>query len=230
MSKDIQLVVFDIAGTTVKDNGEIAVAFQLAMAEYGYRLPVEKINPLMGYRKPEAIGIMLREYEKDPAKINDGFIERIHARFLELMVAYYSDTDDLRALPHAEEVFALLKRNNIRIGLDTGFSRQITDVIIRRLGWLNDGKVDHVVCSDEVPAGRPQPFMIQKLMKDAGIADAGKVVKVGDTEVDINEGKNAGCLYTIGITTGAFTREQLLPYSPSFIIDDLEALVNILEL
>src|ERR1044072_4405341 len=105
MKEDVQLVVFDIAGTTVKDNGEIAIAFQKAMAENGYNVPVEKINPLMGYKKPEAIKIMLQEYEEDITMINAGYINTIHDRFLELMVEYYTNTKDLSPLPHAEEVF-----------------------------------------------------------------------------------------------------------------------------
>lgn len=229
MKNEVQLVVFDIAGTTVKDNGEIALAFQQAMAEKGYNIPVEKINPLMGYKKPEAIRLMLLEYEQDITMINAEYINTIHDRFLDLMVEYYTNTNELSPLPNAEEVFVYLKTNGVKIGLDTGFSKEITDVIINRLGWLKDGKIDYVVSSDEVPAGRPQPYMIQKMMKEAGIEDAKKVVKLGDTEVDVNEGKNAGCLYTIGVTTGAFTRVQLEPYEPSFIIDDLKKLIDILE-
>jgi len=229
MKNDIQLVVFDIAGTTVKDNGEIAIAFQKAMAEKGYNVPVEKISPLMGYKKPEAIRMMLEEYETDVAMINAGYINSIHDRFLALMVEYYENTTDLKALPHAEEVFAYLKEHDVKVGLDTGFSSEITNVIVDRLGWLKDGKIDYVVSSDEVPAGRPQPYMIQKMMKEAGIDDPKKVVKLGDTEVDVNEGKNAGCLYAIGVTTGAFTRAQLEPYGPSFIINDLKELITILD-
>jgi phosphonatase-like hydrolase len=228
MNSSIKLVVFDIAGTTVKDNGEIALAFQSALKEKGYEVPVEKINPLMGYKKPEAIKMMLNEYEPDSTKITEAYINSIHSRFLQIMIDYYTHTADLQSLPHAEEVFKKLQENGIKVGLDTGFSSDITNVIVGRLGWLKDGKVDYVVSSNEVPAGRPQPFMIQKMMQAAGIDDARQVVKLGDTEVDINEGKNAGCLYSIALTTGAFTREQLLPYEPSFIIDDLSELIPIL--
>ena len=59
MKPNIALVVFDIAGTTVYDNGEIALAFQKALQASGYEVPVEKINPLMGYEKREAIRKML---------------------------------------------------------------------------------------------------------------------------------------------------------------------------
>ena len=226
---NIKLVVFDIAGTTVKDHGEIANAFKTAMKEKGYEVPVEKINPLMGYKKPEAIKMMLDEYEADAAKVSVDYINSIHERFIQLMVEYYTTTDQLQALPHAENMFAYLKERGVKIGLDTGFSNDITDVIIERLGWLKNGTVDYVVSSNQVAAGRPQPFMIQKMMQSAGIDDAKQVVKLGDTEVDINEGKNAGCLYSIAVTTGAFTKEALMPYNPDFIIDDLNELIEILE-
>lgn len=227
--KDIKLVVFDIAGTTVKDNGEIATAFHDAMKENGYDIPHEKIYPLMGYKKPEAIRMMLQEYEHDVAAITTSYINSIHDRFIALMVTYYKSTDELQPMESAEEIFAWLKSYDIKIGLDTGFSTDITSVIIERLGWLKDKKIDYVVCSNEVPLGRPQPFMIQKMMQAASVTDSKQVVKIGDTEVDINEGKNAGCLYSIGVTTGAFTRAALEPYDPDFIIDDLKELVSILQ-
>ncbi|HRH60832.1 MAG TPA: HAD-IA family hydrolase [Chitinophagaceae bacterium] len=228
MQHNIQLIVFDIAGTTVKDNGEIADAFQQAMHEHGYEIPHEKIYPLMGYKKPEAIRIMLEEYESDASAINAQYINIIHSRFLQLMVQHYATTDELKPLPHAEEIFAHYKNKGVKIGLDTGFSHEITNIIIEKLGWLRDEKIDYVVSSDEVAAGRPHPYMIQKMMAAASITNAKKVVKLGDTEVDINEGKNAGCLFSIGVTTGAFTREALLPYTPDFIIDDLMELIEIL--
>lgn len=226
---NIQLVVFDIAGTTVKDNGEIAISFQNAMKEFGYTIPVEKIYPLMGYKKTGAIKIMLEEFEPDQSLINDEVINSIHDRFVELMVEYYYETTELQPFENAENMFAWLKDRNVKIGLDTGFFTDITNVIIEKLGWLNNGLVDYVVSSDEVSEGRPSPLMIEKMMQQAGITDPKKIIKLGDTEVDISEGKNAGCLYSIGVTTGAFTRKQLEPYEPDFIIDNLDELIGIIE-
>src|SRR4249919_1430201 len=105
MNNDIKLVVFDIAGTTVKDHGEIAVAFHNAMLEKGYDVPEEKIYPLMGYKKPEAIRMMLEEYEPDASKITEDQVNSIHERFVQLMIEYYSITDQLQPLPNAEKVF-----------------------------------------------------------------------------------------------------------------------------
>lgn len=221
MKQRVELVVFDIAGTTVADNGEIAIAFQEALKAFGYDVPLEKINPLMGYAKKEAIKKLLKEFEPDGSKIYSALMNQIHEIFLQKMIEYYS-TDQLRSLPFAEEVFDALKQRNILIGIDT-------DIVIKRLGWIEDKKVDYVISSSEVIAGRPFPYMIEELMMKAKLNDARKVIKVGDTEVDVNEGKNAGCLYSIGITTGAFTREEFAPYEPSFIIDNLKEIITIID-
>lgn len=229
MKYDVDLVVFDIAGTTVKDNGEIALAFQKSMLEFGYEVPVEKVNGLMGYRKTEAIKFLLEEFEINTDKINNRFVNKIHQLFLNEMVNYYRSTDLIALLPNVENVFELLKKNKIRIALNTGFSKEITDVIMERLGWLKDEMVDYVISSSEVAEGRPFPFMIEEIMNIANVPDPRRVVKVGDTEADVHEGKNAGCLYSIAVTTGAFSRRELEVHEPSFIIDDLQELIPIIE-
>jgi phosphonatase-like hydrolase len=228
MKAPVALVVFDIAGTTLRDNNEVALAFQEALQAFGYTVPLEKINPLMGYEKGEAIRRMLKEYEELEVLITPAYIQQIHQQFLSIMVRYYNEAIDLMPLPGVEEVFDRLKESGIKRALNTGFSKTITDVILQRLAWVPE-KVDYVISSSEVPAGRPAPFMIKSLMQQAGVPNAKQVIKVGDTEVDIREGRNAGCLYSIGITTGAFTREALEAYQPDFIIDNLTELLPIID-
>ena len=164
--------------------------------------------------------------EEDKSKITDALVAEIHAEFVQRMIHFYSTTQDLAPLPNVEETFSALREKGIKIALNTGFSRDIADVIIDRLNWNN--KIDLLVASDEVQNGRPYPDMIRKIMHALKIDSPEKVAKVGDTEVDINEGKNAGCKYVIGITTGAFTREALLPYSPTHIIDNIADIIGII--
>ncbi|WP_447640382.1 MULTISPECIES: HAD-IA family hydrolase [Chitinophagaceae] len=226
----VKMVVFDIAGTTMRDTGAIAIAFQKAMAAFDVHIPIEEINPLMGYKKPQAIKIMLETKQESRTKvISDDLVDKIHNCFLEEMIQYYTTASDIEPLPHVEDVFETLQRNGIKVVLDTGFSHDITAVIMDRLGWLKDGLVDMTVSSDEVAAGRPQPYMIQKAMKHFGIEDPKTVIKIGDTEVDVNEGKNAQCLLSIGVATGAFSRAELEPYEPDHILNDLSELIPIIE-
>jgi len=221
----VDLVVFDMAGTTVKDKNFVGLAFQSAMKSRGYEIAVEDINPLMGYEKPIAIKMMLETREHDRSKITEELIGAIHENFVAGMIEFYSTTSEIGPLPHVEETFAALREAGVKIALNTGFSRDIADVIIQRLNWSD--KIDCLVASDEVPYGRPYPDMIEKIKELLQISSSAVVAKVGDTEVDINEGINAGCKYVIGITTGAFTYEQLLPYKPTHIISDIADVIQI---
>jgi phosphonatase-like hydrolase len=221
----VKLAVFDIAGTTVADDNAVAIAFKNAFDVYGYSIKEEDVKPLMGYKKPVAIQIML---EKLGAEFDEELVNDIHDEFEVAMLDHYEYSPDVKAMPGAENVLQNLKEKGIRIALNTGFSKSIADTIVNRLQWIEKGLVDDYIASDEVEEGRPQPYMIQTLMKRAGIDDANEVIKIGDTEVDINEGRNAGCSLVVAVTTGAFTKEQLAPYKPDHIIDDLSQLQSLI--
>jgi len=227
MSK-IALVVFDIAGTTVSDAGNINDCFRDAFAEAGIEVESAEVDTVMGYRKIDAVRIIVEKYSKLEGAENEKLIDSIHTRFNELMVAFYQETETLLPLPYADEIFKWLKERQIKVALNTGFTRVITNALLTRLGWNNHPDIDRVVCSDEVHEGRPASYMIQYLMNELQVSDAKEVVKVGDTEVDIKEGRNAGCGRVIAVTTGAYTRAQLEQYQPDHIIDSLEQLTTIL--
>ncbi|HTR30649.1 MAG TPA: HAD family hydrolase [Puia sp.] len=225
----IQLVVFDIAGTTVRDNGNVAEAFITAFKEYGYDMPVAEVKKVMGFRKMDAIVLLLKKFAPDRAADED-LVHRIHTRFIDRMIKFYMNDETLAPLPHAEQVFRALKQQGIKVALNTGFTRSITDTILHRLRWDDrSALIDQVICSDEVPHGRPCADMIEVLMDDLGVDSPEQVLKVGDTEVDVEEGRNAACGKVVSVTTGAYTREQLQPYRPDFIIDDLQELLPIIE-
>ena len=228
MQHSIELAVFDISGTTVKDNGEITEAFERTFRQKGYEIPKEKIAAVMGYKKTDAIRTLLIEFAEDKSVISESYINEMHDFFIDNMIDYYATTTTLQPLPYVIETFQFLKNNDVKIGLDTGFFSDITRVAIDRLGWLKNDLIDFVLSSNEAKEGRPQPYMIQELMKRANVSDSKKVIKVGDTEVDVREGINANCLYSIAVTTGAYSRESLKLYHPDFIIDSLQELPGLL--
>jgi len=218
----IKLAVFDIAGTTVADDHAVSHAFLNAFESYGYKdVSEEDVNPLMGYKKPVAIRMVL---DKMDIEEDIELEEDIHNEFVTEMMDHYEYSPEVKAMPEAENVFLLLKAKGIKVALNTGFSKDIADVIVHRLQWKERGLIDDYIASDEVEAGRPQPFMIHTLMQRCGVDDPKEVIKIGDTEVDINEGRNAGCSLVVAVTTGAFTKEQLQEYNPDHIIDDLSQL------
>ena len=104
------------------------------------------------------------------------------------------------------------------------FIAVIVDAIVDRLGWLERGLIDFVIASDEVEKGRPFPFMINRLMGMAGVEDSALVIKVGDTMVDIQEGRMSACGLVAAVTTGAYSRTELMAYSPDHVVDSLAEL------
>jgi len=233
MSK-IQLVVFDIAGTTVRDNGQVADAFIKAFREADIAIPEDEVKKVMGFRKMDAVRLLLDKFAPGSP---DALAKSIHDRFIRNMIVFYENDPHLAPQPNAEEVFIRLHEKGIKIALNTGFTRAITETILLRLYWdkgtgnWDNGAdlIDRVICSDEVPFGRPHPDMINSLMAALDIPSAENVLKVGDTEVDVEEGRNAHCGIVVSVTTGAYTRQQLEQYQPDYIIDDLQELISIIE-
>jgi len=183
----------------------------------------------MGFRKMDAIALLLEKFAPD-VKDDHFLIDRIHTRFIDKMIEFYRNDETLAPFPNAESVFSALKAQGIKIALNTGFTRSITDTILHRLRWDDRSPlIDRVICSDEVAHGRPHPDMIKALMDDLSIVSPEAVLKIGDTEVDVEEGRNAACGIVVSVTTGAYTRDQLASYGPDFIIDDLKELLPIIE-
>jgi phosphonatase-like hydrolase len=230
MKNSIKLAVFDMAGTTIKDNSNVATAFQEAFHHHGFdKVTLEEAQEKMGYPKPLAIKDILTENIEDKSLINEELVASIHKDFVKNMIAYYRDTPGIAFMDDAEDVFKQLHKMGIHVGLDTGFSRDITDVILERVGWKDTPLIDITVCSDEVEKGRPFPDMIQVMMDKFGIKNPKEVIKIGDTEVDVNQGHNSGCLMSIGVTTGAFTKEELLKHKPTHIVNSLKEIIPLIK-
>jgi phosphoglycolate phosphatase-like HAD superfamily hydrolase len=96
------------------------------------------------------------------------------------------------------------------------------------LQWKEKGLVDDVIASNEVKKGRPYPYMIEQLMQRAGVSNPMEVAKVGDTTVDIEEGKNAGCAFVIGVTWGAGAIDELEKMNPTHLVTEPSHLPEIL--
>lgn len=223
----IALVVFDIAGTTLHDESNVAKVLQQTIQLAGVTVTLEQVNEVMGYAKPYAIRYLLQQ-QQDSRYGDDTFIQELHGRFVADMKAHYANNPAVREKEGVSAVFAALKAKGIKIALDTGFDRAITEVILERVGWKQQGLVDAVATSDEVAFGRPYPYMIYRIMEELEIRSIQSVVKVGDTISDLEEGTNAGCKYVVGVTTGAYTREELEKGPHTHLVASLDELLSIL--
>ena len=71
--------------------------------------------------------------------------------------------------------------------------------------------------------------MIDEICSSLSV-DPSKTIKVGDTAIDIDEGKNAQVGMTVGVTTGAQTFEMIAHSEPDYIINGMSALPELMGL
>jgi phosphonatase-like hydrolase len=223
----IQLVVFDLAGTTIEDEGGMVLQSLVETAQ-AYELPgtPEKLNALMGMNKREVFGMLTAQlYPANEARANSLADEAL-ANFIGRMRAAYEA--HLAPMSGAEETFAYLRERGIKIATDTGFDATIGSLIMERLNW--PGRlIDLAVFSSDVSRGRPAPYMIYRAMEKLAVLDVRKVMKLGDSPADLEEGTNAGCGEVIGVLSGAHTATTLGAYRHTRLIQSVADLPALFE-
>ncbi|MDA4848172.1 phosphonoacetaldehyde hydrolase [Hoeflea poritis] len=196
-------VVFDWAGTTV-DFGSFAPmgVFVELFAASGIDVSIDEARAPMGLPKRDHIKAMLdapriaaawTTAHGRPAGESD--IDDLYRAFLpmnEKVAAHYATL-----VPGAGEAVAALRAKGLKIGSTTGYTRSIMEHVLP-VAAKQGYSPDNLVCSDDLPFGRPTPMGIYKCCLDLGVADARRIVKVDDTEPGIAEGVAAGCL-TVGV-------------------------------
>lgn len=222
----IKLVACDMAGTTIDEHGDVYVALARCVEETGVTTTPEAVQEWMGADKVEAITALIQAGggTADPAIISAAFV-----RFKELLVELY-DANPPVALEGVEEAFRDLRSKGVKVALTTGFSRDVAEPLLERLGWSvhDDNLLDAVVCSDEVAAGRPAPHMIHRAMELTGVQDVRAVIAAGDTVNDLAAANYAG-VTAVGVLTGKLDREALAAHPHHHILDgvkDIPALLS----
>ena len=215
-------ILFDVIGTTVKDNYNgnslITDCFLRSFIKYGYMISYDKINQKRGMSKREAIRDMLFESGHDPE-----MTDKIYNEFIGLLmksVRFFSEMDE------ASKLFDYLKERYVKIGLGSGLPKEFLVEIINQVGW-DMKKFGYIGSSDELGAGRPDPVMIRDSMNKLNIHDKSRVLKIGDSVADIQEGKNAGVM-TAAVLTGTQKKEELERSNPDYIFSDINELRKII--
>ncbi len=221
----IQLVVFDLAGTTIDDDGGVVLNCLVETVRI-HDLPgtPDELNALMGMNKREVFGMLAtRRFPDDSVRAEELAIKALATFVARISAAYERH---LAPIPGAEATFAFLRARGIKIAIDTGFDATVGGLIMQRLDWPGR-MIDLAVFSSDVLHGRPAPYMIFRAMELLDVQDVHQVMKIGDTPSDLEEGFNAGCGVVIGVLSGAHTATTLGSYPHTRLLSsvaDLPAL------
>ena len=221
----IAMVVFDMAGTTVDEGNVVYRTLHKAIEKVCPSVSFEDVLKLgAGKEKLQAIRETLSDSN---ISLNEATIQEIFNDFLGLLYIAYAN---LIVVPtnNTEILFNELRTKDIKVVLNTGYNTVTAISLLNKLNWIKGVQYDLLVTSSDVSNNRPMPDMILYAMDKLDITDASTVIKVGDSTIDIEEGRNAGCKYNIGVTTGAHTKAQLESAKPDYIFDNIYDLVSVL--
>ena len=214
---EVRLVVFDMAGTTVKGEGRVADALLAALREHGIRVASEQLSRVRGSSKREAVLHFIPEGAGRQRRA-----ETVYNSFREHLARLYG-AGGVEPVEGAEATFRWLKRRGVRVALNTGFDREITSLLLSSLGWERE-VVDAAVCGDDVGRGRPAPDLIFRAMEATGVDEAQQVMNVGDTVLDLQAGHNAGVRWNVGVLSGAHERRLLEREPHTHLLDSVASL------
>jgi len=222
---DVELVILDMAGTTVRDDGLGERAFVLAARAAGLAATddalataLDYVRETMGQSKIQVFRA-LTQSEEAAIAANLAF----EAAYLELVIEA-----GVTGIDGAEDLFRELRDVGVKIALTTGFSRATQDALLDTLGWTD--LIDVSLCPGDAGRGRPFPDLNLTALLRTGATSVSGMVVVGATASDMLAGVNAGAGLVVGVLSGAHDEETLEDAGADVIIDSIADLAEMLGL
>lgn len=215
----LELVVLDMAGTTVLDDGVVEQAFQRAAERTGVadRMPwdeaLDYVRVTMGQSK---IDVFTHLAGGDVAAA-----ERATAAF-EGAYAEIVVEQGVSEIPGAADAIQSLKGAGLKVVLTTGFAPVTRDALLDGLGWR--GLVDLALSPVDAGRGRPAPDLVLTALMRTQTSSVAAVAVAGDTVSDVESGLRAGAGFVAGVLSGAHDRAALSGAGAHAVLRDVTGL------
>ncbi|GAA1958010.1 phosphonatase-like hydrolase [Agromyces allii] len=220
-----ELVVLDMAGTTVIDDGAVEQAFALAAERSGiatgddFERSLQYVRDTMGQSKIEVFRVLADGDEAAAQRANAAFEEA----YAEIVVR-----DGVAEVDGAAEVIRELRAAGASVAFTTGFAPTTRDALIEALGWHDLAEL--ALSPVDAGRGRPYPDLPLTALLRSGTTSVASMIVVGDTRSDIEAGTRAGAGLVVGVLTGAHDRAALLDAGAHAVIDGIRDLPVLLGL
>jgi phosphonatase-like hydrolase len=193
----IELAVFDLAGTLVRDDGAVEAAFLDALRHVDALAGapddelVNRIRASMGRSKITVFRELLGEEHRAQAA-RDAFESAYAARI---------EAGETAALPTADAALGALREAGVKVAVTTGFSSLTRDQLLESLGW--QPLVSLALSPSEELRGRPAPDLVLAAVIQLRVDDVRAAAVAGDTVNDLLAGHRAGAGIVAGVLSGA---------------------------
>lgn len=211
----IETVIFDLDGTLLDTLEDLADASNEVLRIHGYpEHPVEKYNIFVG----DGLQTLIARITPDTASEDD--ITSCCQTFMKV----YAGCWDKKTKPYAGVVNMLkkLKESGSCCCILSNKPHIFTLDCVQR--FFASESFEHVFGQREGVPRKPDPAGCLEIAKltDTSVAQC---VYVGDTSVDMQTGKGSG-MFTIGVSWGFRTKEELLKNGADLIVDNPEEIVR----
>jgi phosphonatase-like hydrolase len=214
-----ELVVLDMAGTTVLDDGVVEQAFQRAAERTGVadRMPWDQalsyVRDTMGQSKIDVF-THLAGGDRVAAERATAAFEGAYAEIVE--------EQGVTEITGAADAIQGLKDAGLTVVLTTGFAPVTRDALIDGLGWR--GLIDLALSPVDAGRGRPAPDLVLTALMRTQTSSVAAVAVAGDTVSDVESGLRAGAGFVAGVLTGAHGVEALSAAGADAVLADVTGL------
>ena len=151
-------VILDVDGTLIDSNDAHATAWVEAMAEYGYKVPFDKVRPLIGMGGdkvlPETIGI--QKESEEGKRISQRRKEIFKERFL----------PGLHAFPGAKELLEQMRKRGLKLTLASSADKDELQPMLNLVGAAD--LIEEETSSKDAKQSKPDPDENQLTLKTPG--------------------------------------------------------------
>jgi HAD superfamily hydrolase (TIGR01509 family) len=188
----LQAAIFDVDGTLVDSNAAHAQAWRDALAEAGYRVPLDRLRPLIGMGGDKllraAIGL-------DASSVRGAaIITRRGDIFCDRYLA------PVKAFEGTRELLESLKARGFRLGVASAAAEEELMPLLRAAGA--DDLIENRTSGDDAPRSKPDPDIVTVALQRLGVSPH-QAVMIGDTPYDVEAARLAG-LGCIGFRCGGW--------------------------
>ncbi len=214
----VELICFDMAGTTVSDQGLVLEAFRRTIDELGVvgdeAMKAEAyVIETMGQSKIDVFSTL---FDDRAQQANEAF---------ERHFVLAADEVGVSEVPGARETVETLKGRGISVALTTGFSPATREALIDILGWSELFGLR--VSPADAGRGRPAPDMVLLCALRARVSAVQTIMVVGDTAADMQAGRRAGVGHCVGVLTGTDEQPRLVASGADVVVDSVADLVRL---
>jgi HAD superfamily hydrolase (TIGR01509 family) len=194
----VEAVLSDIDGTLVESNWLHAAAWKDAFAVIDIPLDIETLRRQIGKGGDQLIPVFVpwwkRPMIEEPLEAYRSFV--FHQDYFHKVEPF----------PKVRDLFLRLKHSGIRIALASSSAKKDL-ATYQRIAHISD-LVDETTSADDTDRSKPHPDIFSATLEKLH-AKASNVLALGDTPYDAESAGKAG-IRTIGVTTGGWSRQELL--------------------